>query len=106
MTDALATLQAVVIVVLAFFSLVSAAILVRAAFIRPRIGALIERALIAVLLAFFGIVYSIVAVNTEFGRALFSTDIARIVTRFAVIALLGLPAYWVFLYLTGRLGGR
>lgn len=94
------------IILLTGFSLVSAVILVRAALKKPYIGALTERALIAVLLAFFGIVYSIVVVNTEFGRTLFSTEIARVITRVAVIILLALPAYWVLLYLTGRLGGR
>ena len=91
------------IVVLTVVSIASAAVLVRAACQRPRIGALTERALIAVVIALFGLVYSAVAINTELGSALFGTDVARIGVRATVIVLLGIPAWWTTLYLTGRL---
>jgi hypothetical protein len=82
----------------------SAVILVRAALVQPRIGALVERAILAVLLAVFGVIYAIVALNTELGRALFSTEVARVVVRFMVITVLAVPTYWTWLLLTGRLG--
>ena len=87
-------------------SIFSAVILVRAALVKPHIGALVERAILAVLLAVFGVIYSIVALNTELGRILFSSEAARVLVRVMVIIVLGVPTYWTYLLLTGRLGGR
>lgn len=95
---------ALLILLLTAFAVASAFVLVRAAFVKPRIGALAERAAVGVLIAFFGCVYSVVAIDTEAGRAVFSTEVARVVVRLAVVALLALPTLWSFLYLTGRLG--
>lgn len=95
---------ALLILLLTACACASAFVLVKAAFVKPRIGALVERAAVAVLIAFFGVVYSIVALDTDAGRAIFTTEAARLVIRVAVVALLALPTYWSFLYLTGRLG--
>ena len=92
-----------IIVVLTVVSIASAAVLVRAAYQRPRIGALTERATIAVVIAAFGLVYSAAAINTGLGSTLFTTDAARLGVRATVIVLLGIPAWWTLLYLTGRL---
>ena len=92
------------ILLLTLFAVGSAVVLVRAAFVKPRIGALAERAAVGVLIAFFGCVYSVVALDTEAGRVVLSTEIARTITRLAVVALLALPSLWSLLYLTGRLG--
>lgn len=92
-----------VIVLLTVIAVASAVVLVRAAVAKPRIGALTERAGVAVVIALFGVVYSIAAVNTELGSTLFDTDVARLGVRLTVIALLGIPAWWTVLYLTGRL---
>lgn len=91
------------IVVLTVVAIASAAILVRAAYAKPRIGALTERATIAVVIALFGLVYSVGAINTELGSALFATEVARLGVRTTVIVLLAIPAWWTVLYLTGRL---
>ena len=92
-----------IIVLLTVIAIASAVVLVRAAVAKPRIGALTERAGIAVVIALFGIVYSAVAVNTEMGHAMFASEAARLGVRATVIVLLGIPAWWTFLYLTGRL---
>lgn len=92
-----------IIVMLTVVAVASAIVLVRAAIAKPRIGALSERALIAVVIAAFGLIYSTVAINTELGQSLFATDVARVGVRITVIVLLGIPAWWTFLYLTGRL---
>ena len=95
-----------IIAILAAIATFSALILVRAAFIKPRIGALTERAVIAVIIAILGVVYAAVALDTEAGRVIFSQDWARFAVRFVVVLLLAIPTWWTFLYLTGRLGGR
>lgn len=95
---------AVLIGFLTVFAVISAVVLARAAFLKPRIGALTERAVIGALLAFFGVVYTVVALDTELGRVVLTTDLARFVVRCAVVAILSIPTYWTFLYLTGRLG--
>ena len=92
-----------IIIMLTVVAVASAVVLVRAAIAKPRIGALSERALIAVVIAGFGLIYSTVAINTELGQTLFATDVARLGVRVTVIVLLGIPAWWTFLYLTGRL---
>lgn len=94
------------IVCLTVVAIISAAVLIHAAAIRPPIGALTERAAMAVLIAVFGMFYSVVVINTEIGMALFSLETGRLIGRLVVVALLLLPAYWTALYLTGNLGGR
>jgi hypothetical protein len=81
-----------------------AVILVRAAFTKPRVVALTERATVAVGLAIFGTVYSLAVWNTEYARVFDASDVVNIV-RAAVVVVLLLPAWWSFLYLTNRLGG-
>lgn len=98
------TVLAAMIGILTFFSVLSAFVLVRAAFVKPRIGALTERAVIGVLLAFFGVVYTLVALDTELGRVVLTTDLSRFVVRCAVVGILSIPTYWTLLYWTGRLG--
>lgn len=83
----------------------STALLVRAAIQSPRIGALTERAAIAVILSVFGSVCVILVLNTDSGQALFPLEVARIVFRVCLLALLFIPVYWLGLYLTNRLGG-
>ena len=95
---------ALLILIFTAFAVASAVVLCRAAFVKPRIGALVERAAVAVLIAFFGVIYSVIAINTDAGRALLSMEAARIIVRSAVIALLALPTVWSALYFTRRLG--
>jgi hypothetical protein len=82
----------------------SAAVLVRAALIKPRVGALNERATVAVGVAIFGTVYSLVVLNAEVLHVIETSDAVNIV-RAAVVVVLLLPVWWTFLYLTHRLGG-
>ena len=92
-----------IIIALTIVAVMSAAILVRAAILRPHVGALTERAILAVVLAVFGVIYSTIALTTEFGWALFSQADGRAAVRMGVVALLSIPGFWTFLYLTGRL---
>ena len=87
-----------------FLAWISAFILLRAAR-GAHIGALTERAVAALLIAIFGSVYSFIVANGEVVRVM-STDDAVIVVRLAVIALMFIPVYWLYLYLSHRLGGR
>ena len=105
MDDLVPTLLPALIVALSIVAVGSALILVRATLIRPRIGALTERAAIAVVIALFGAVYSFVALNTELRSAILTTDEGRTLVRCMVVVLLAIPAWWTWLYLGGRLGG-
>lgn len=91
------------IVALTVVAAVSAVILVRAAFVKPRIGALTERAILAVVIAVFGAVYATVAINVQLGALFLTTDEGRTLAGIGVVALLAIPAWWTALYLTGRL---
>jgi hypothetical protein len=81
----------------------SAVILVRAAFVCPRVGALTERAVVAVVLAIFGSVYSLAVLNSEWAHLVDGGDVVSLL-RIAVVVLLLLPVWWSFMYLTNRLG--
>lgn len=90
---------------LGFVGSFCSAILIVAALQKPRIGALTERAVLGVLLALFAIVAAISALNTDANAALFPVEVARVLVRILIIALEVVPVAWVYLYLTGRLGG-
>lgn len=105
MGDLVPALLPALIVTLTVIAAASAAVLVIAARQRPRIGALTERAAVAVVIALFGAVYSLVAVNTELRSVFLTTDEGRTLVRIMVVVLLAIPAWWTFLYLSGRLGG-
>lgn len=92
------------VVALTIVSWLSAYVLVRAAWQKPRIGALNERAAIAVLIALFGTVSTILVFNTEADHLLLDAEWARVLFRLCLLALLGIPAYWTWLYRSGRLG--
>jgi hypothetical protein len=96
---------AVVIVLLTVVAWVSAAILVHASRRRPRVGALTERATVAVVVAIFGTVYSATVTNAEVG-GWFDIPTMVLIIRCAVILLLLMPVWWVYLYATRRLGSR
>jgi hypothetical protein len=79
-------------------------VLGRAATRRPRIGALTERAFIALVVASLGTVSCLIVLNTDNGHAFFTTEVASLLFRLAIIAVLAVPALWLVLWLTGRLG--
>lgn len=88
---------------LAIASWMSTFLLVRAALIHPRIGALSERAVLQVLLTAFGTLCAVLLWNrdanflpVEVGRALF-TGVS--------IALLCASPLWLLLFISNRLGG-
>ena len=91
------------IAVLTVVAVVSAAVLVHAAYIKPRIGALTERAIGAVVIAVFGFVYSIVAFNNQLALDWWTTEVSVFIVRCGVVTVLLIPAWWTFLYLSGRL---
>lgn len=93
-----------VIWALGLYAWLSAAVLVRAAYRHPRIGALSERAVVALAIALFGTAYGAVVFNAEVVRV-FDTQTAMVVVRVGVVMLLCLPAWWSWMYVTGRLGG-
>jgi hypothetical protein len=89
---------------LALAAWASTVLLVRAALVRPHIGALTERAVIAVLLSAFGTVCVVLVWNSDSGQALFAIDAARILFRVCLFGLLLVPTIWIVLYATNRLG--
>ena len=92
------------ILILAAFGWISAAVLVNAARKRPRIGVLTERAALGVLVAVFVTLYGLAAFNSDAGFPLIGPETVRTVIRLLVVGLGLVPVYWVALYLTGRLG--
>lgn len=78
-------------------------LLVKAALVKPRIGALIDRALIALIISAFGTVSMLLVINTETGWAFFALDVATATFRLSVLGLLLVPTLWIVLYLTDRL---
>lgn len=78
-------------------------LLVRAALVKPRIGALTDRAVIATIISIFGTVALILTVNTDTGAVVFALDAARVTFRLSVVALLVVPVLWLLLFLTDRL---
>ena len=90
---------------LGVYAWLSAAVLMRAAYRHPRIGALTERAVVAVCIAIFGTIYGAVVFNTEVARFV-DVPTAMVVVRLGVVMLLCLPAWWSWRFATGRLGGN
>ncbi len=84
----------------------STVLLFRAALLRPRIGALTERAVIALIISAFGTVCAFLVMNTETGGSLLALDAARVVFRLLLLGFLLVPVYWLWLYATNRLGHR
>jgi hypothetical protein len=91
-----------VIWLLTIYAWGSAAVLIRVARNRPRVGALTERALVATIIAIFGTAYSLILVNSELIHVA-DTDTAVLFVRCAVIVLLTIPAWWSWMLLSGRL---
>ncbi len=90
----------VAVVVLTIVSWVSTVLLLRAAWIRPRIHVLTERAFIAVLISLvgtLGVVMLVKLLPAEPGWTIF---------RLVLLSLLAVPSYWTWLYFSGRLGHR
>lgn len=71
---------------------------------RPRIGALTERAVIALMISLLITSGAVLALNTVLGRALFDADMARIVFRVSLLGIGLVPAAWLVLFVTNRLG--
>lgn len=94
---------AVTIGILTIASWASTFLLIKAAVIKPRIGALTDRALIATIISAFGTVSMLLVINTETGAAFFALDVARATFRVSVLALLLVPVLWIVLFLTDRL---
>jgi hypothetical protein len=96
----------VLILILAGFGWASTMILVNAARKRPRIGILTERAAIGVFLSLFVSIYALAALNSDTGFSWLDSQTVKTVVRVLVVILCFIPVYWVFLYLTDRLGPR
>lgn len=79
-------------------------VLGRAAFQRPRIGALTERTFIAFVLAVLGTISSLLRYNTDSGFALFPQPIAALLFASTMLVVLAIPTAWLVLWLLGRLG--
>lgn len=87
-------------VLLTIVSWISTGLLLRAAWIKPRIDVLTERAIIAVLISLVGTVGVVLLIRIlppEPGWTIF---------RLVLLALLAVPSYWTWLYMSGRLGAR
>lgn len=88
---------------LALASWLSTILLVRAALVKPRIGALTDRAIIATIISAFGTVSMLLVVNTETGAGFLALDVARATFRLSLLALLLVPVVWLVLFLTDKL---
>jgi hypothetical protein len=71
---------------------------------RPPIGALTERAFVGFVIALLGLVACILTYNTDTGRSLFPPEVASMMFRLAVLAVLAVPNVWLVLWLLNRLG--
>ena len=94
-----------IILVLALIGWVFTAILARAAWIRPRIPPLSERAIAGTVISSFVTVYGLVASNTDAGFFSFDASDAKAIVRLLVLVVGLLPIVWGVLYLSGHLGG-
>lgn len=94
---------AVLLGFLTLASWVSTVLLIKAAIITPRIGALSDRAIIASIISAFGSVSMLLVLNTETGGAFFALDVARAISRLSLLALLLVPVLWLVLFITDRL---
>ena len=79
-------------------------ILIRPTLTRPRIGALSERTFVAFAIAFLGTVASAIVYNTDHDRTLFDAQTAALLFRLAIVGILLIPAMWIVLYVTDKLG--
>ena len=94
------------ILLLALVGWAFTAILARAAWIRPRIPPLTERAIAGIVISSFVTVYGLVASNTDAGFLTFDAEAAKTLVRFLVLVVGLLPIVWGVLYVTGRLGAE
>lgn len=89
---------------LAVPSIISTVLLVGEANKRPRIGALVERAIIGVAIAVMVVSGSLLTINRINGYALFPIEAARNLFLASLIVLEFVPVLWLFLLFTRRLG--
>lgn len=71
---------------------------------RPRIGALTERAVIALMISLLITASAILVLNTVLGRTLFDAEVARIIFRVSLLGIGLVPAAWLYLFFSNRLG--
>lgn len=98
------TLLVTLSLVLLPFSVISAAILIRAARKRPRIGALTERAVIAGVITIMVVSGVSITINRVSGYNLFPIEVARAMFLASLVMLEFVPVGWCVLLLTRRLG--
>ena len=94
----------VALLALTVASWASTFLLVRAAWQKPRIGALTERAVISVILSTFGTVSVFLVLNSDTGASFLAADLARNIFRLCLFAFLLVPVLWLGLYLRNGLG--
>jgi hypothetical protein len=92
------------LVVLTLSSWASFVVLGHAALEPPRIGALSERAFIAFIIAVLGSVSCVIVANTDAGQPWFDTQVASLLFRLTILAVLAVPTVWLILWYSGRLG--
>lgn len=83
----------------------STGLLVMFAWQKPRIGALTERAMIAIVISLLITASAILVLNTLSGQALFPAETARLIFRASLLGVGLVPAAWLVMYATNRLGG-
>jgi hypothetical protein len=79
-------------------------VLGRAAYRKPRIGALTERTFIAFVLAVLGSISCVLRYNTDSGLSLFPLPVAALLFASTMLVVLAIPTAWLVLWLLGRLG--
>ena len=72
----------------------------------PRIGSLDERTFVGFLIAMFGTLACLLTTNSDAGRPWFPAEVASLLFRVSLLALLMVPTIWLLLWVTGRLGQR
>lgn len=92
------------LVLLAAVGWLLTAVLVRLAHGAPRSGPLTERAAIGVILELFVTVFALVSIHRDLSLAILDNGTLQTIVRVGVTMIGLIPAFWIYQYLTGRLG--
>lgn len=92
------------LILLAAIGWVLTAVLIHLARGAPRSGPLTERAVVGVVLEAFVTLFAFVAVDRDLPVPIIDEPTHQSIVRYAVVIVALIPAYWVYEYLSGRLG--
>lgn len=81
-----------------------AILLIRFAWEKPYINALIERAALAVGITVLTTVYAVAAANIDLGYPFFNLEDGRLLVRTVVLVIGLAPTWWLYLWLARKFG--